>query len=106
MWHHLPAVTNHCLFVLYLTSVAFGHGWISDTKFHKFLDKDWIWILKIFSDSDQESKSQYPLTSAMQLVAKLEICTNPNKYSTVLPHIYSNISDCIAIDHFGTLSLI
>ena len=42
----------------------------------------------------------------MQLVAKLEICTNPNKYSIVLPHIYSNISDCIAIDHFGTLSLI
>jgi len=39
---------NHCLFVLYLISVAFGYGWISDTKFQKFLDKDWIWIFKKF----------------------------------------------------------
>jgi len=37
---------NHCLFVLYLTSVAFK--WISDTKFQKFLDKDWIWVFKKF----------------------------------------------------------
>ena len=34
---------NHCLFVLYLTSVIFGYGWISDTKFQKFSDQDWIW---------------------------------------------------------------
>jgi len=34
------------LFVLYLASVAFGYGWISDTKFQKFSDKDWIWIFK------------------------------------------------------------
>jgi len=42
---------NHCLFVCfvaYLTSVAFGYGWISDTKLHKFSEKDWIWILKKF----------------------------------------------------------
>jgi len=37
---------NHCLFVSYLASVAFGYGWISDTKFQKFSDKDWIWIFK------------------------------------------------------------
>ena len=39
---------NHCLFVSYLTSVAIGYGWISDTKFQKFSDKDWIWIFKKF----------------------------------------------------------
>jgi len=39
---------NHCLFVSYLTSVAFGCGWISDTKFQKFSDKDWVWIFKKF----------------------------------------------------------
>jgi len=39
---------KHCLFVLYLASVAFGYGWMSDTKFLKFSDKDWIWICKIF----------------------------------------------------------
>jgi len=50
---------NHCLFVSYLTSVEFGYGWISDTKFKKFLDKDWIWICKNFSDMDQELKNQY-----------------------------------------------
>jgi len=37
---------NHCLFVSYFTRVAFGYGWISDIKFQKFLDKDWIWIFK------------------------------------------------------------
>jgi len=37
---------NHCLFVSHLTSVAFGYGWISDTKFQKFSDKDRIWIFK------------------------------------------------------------
>jgi len=31
---------NHCLFVLYLTSVTFG--WISDSEFQKFSDEDWI----------------------------------------------------------------
>jgi len=59
---------NHCLFVSSLTSVAFGYGWISDTKFLKFSDKDWIWIFKNFSDMDQESKNQYPLTSGTLLV--------------------------------------
>jgi len=54
---------NHCLFVSYLTSVAFGCRWISDIKFQEFSDKDWIWILKNFSDMDQESKNQYPLIS-------------------------------------------
>jgi len=45
----LTALTYHqCLFVSYLTSVAFGCGWISDTKFQKFLDKDWIEIFKKF----------------------------------------------------------
>ena len=39
---------NHCLFVVYLASVTFGYGWISDTKFNKFSDKDWIWICKNF----------------------------------------------------------
>jgi len=28
---------NHCLFVSYLTSVAFGYGCISDTTFQNFL---------------------------------------------------------------------
>jgi len=37
---------NHCLFVAYLASVAIRYGWISDTKFEKFSDKDWIWIGK------------------------------------------------------------
>jgi len=58
-WTH-----DYCLFVSYLTSVAFGYGWISDIKFQKFSDEDWIWILKNISDMDQESKNQYPLTSA------------------------------------------
>ena len=53
----------HCLFVLYLTSVSCGYGWISDTKFQKFLDKNWIWICKNFSDMDQELQNQYLLTS-------------------------------------------
>jgi len=39
---------NHYLFVSYLPSVAFGYGWISDTKFQKFSDEDWIWICKHF----------------------------------------------------------
>jgi len=39
---------NHCLFASYLTNVAFGCGWISDIKFQKFSDKDWIWIFKKF----------------------------------------------------------
>jgi len=54
---------NHCLFVSPLTSAAFGYGWISDTKFQKFSDKDWIRILKNLSGMDQELKHQYPLTS-------------------------------------------
>jgi len=33
---------NHCLFFSYLASVAFEYGWISDNKFQKFSDKDWI----------------------------------------------------------------
>ena len=33
---------NHCLFVANLTNVTIGYGWISDTKFQKFSDKDWI----------------------------------------------------------------
>jgi len=37
---------NQCLFVWYLASVALGYGWISDTEFQKFSDKDWIWICK------------------------------------------------------------
>jgi len=41
-------IYNHCLFVAYLPSVAFGYGCISDTKFQKFSDKDWIWICKNF----------------------------------------------------------
>jgi len=45
---------NHCLFVSYLTSVAFEYGWILDTESQKFSKKDWIWIFKIFSDMDQE----------------------------------------------------
>jgi len=39
---------NPCLFDSHLSSAAFGYGWISDTKFHKFSDKDWIWIFKKF----------------------------------------------------------
>ena len=30
---------NHFLFFAYWTGVAFGYGWISDTKFQTFLDK-------------------------------------------------------------------
>jgi len=37
-------IYNHCLFVSYLASVAFG--WISDTTFLKISDKDWMWIRK------------------------------------------------------------
>jgi len=47
---------NHCLFFLYLASVAFGYGWILDTKFLKFLNKDWMWICKNVSYIDQELK--------------------------------------------------
>jgi len=39
---------NHCLFVSYLTRIAFGYQWLWDTKFQKFSDKDWIWIFKKF----------------------------------------------------------
>jgi len=39
---------NHFLFVAYLANVAIGYGWISDTNFQKFSDKDWIWIYKNF----------------------------------------------------------
>jgi len=39
---------NHCLFAAYLANVAIGYGWISDTKFKKFSDKDCLWICKIF----------------------------------------------------------
>ena len=42
---------NHYLFVSYLTSVALGYGWISDTNFQKLSDKDWIWIFKKFIGS-------------------------------------------------------
>jgi len=31
---------NHGLFLAYLANVAFGYGWISDTKLQKFSDKD------------------------------------------------------------------
>ena len=68
---------NHCLFVSYLISVAFRYGWISDTKFQNFSEKDWIWIFKKFSDMDQESKNQYPLTSVPHF-------TNSRRPSTVL----------------------
>jgi len=51
---------NNCLFVLHLASVVFGYGWILDTKFLKFSDKDCIWIYKKFSDMDQDLKNQYP----------------------------------------------
>jgi len=54
---------DHCLFVSYLTSVTLGYGWISDTKFQKFLDKDLIWILKKFIGCGSGVKNQYPLTS-------------------------------------------
>jgi len=36
------------MFFAYLASIAIGYGWISDTKFQKFSDKDWIWICKNF----------------------------------------------------------
>jgi len=39
---------SHCLFVLHLTSVTFGYGWILDTKFNKFSANNWIWIFKKF----------------------------------------------------------
>jgi len=57
---------HHCLFLAYLANVAIGYGWISNTKFQKFSDKDWICICKSFSDMDQELKNQYPLTSGQQ----------------------------------------
>jgi len=41
-------IYNHCVFVSYLTSVTFGPGWISHTKFLKFSGKDWISIFKKF----------------------------------------------------------
>jgi len=61
-------ITTDCLLVLYLASVVIRYGWISDTKFQKFLDKDWIWISKNYADMDQESKNQYLLTFAKQSV--------------------------------------
>jgi len=39
---------NHSLFVLHLASVAFGYRCISDTKFLKFSDKDWMRICTNF----------------------------------------------------------
>ena len=30
------------------SNVAIGYRWISDTKFQKFLDKNWIWMCKNF----------------------------------------------------------
>ena len=61
-------IYNHCLFVLCLTSVAFGYGWISETKFQKFSDKDWIWICKKFFGYGSGVKNQYPHTSALWLL--------------------------------------
>jgi len=50
-------MTAVCFF-LYLTSVALGYGWISDTKFQKFLVKDWLWICKnIFGYGSGAKKS-------------------------------------------------
>jgi len=57
---------NHCLFVECLANVAIRYGWISDTKFQKFSDRDWILICKNFLGMDQELKSQYPLTSVVK----------------------------------------
>jgi len=68
---------NH--FVLYLANVAFGYGRISDTKFLKFSDKDWIWICKNFSDMDQELKNQYPLTSAEKSSGEVSRSPQPNR---------------------------
>ena len=39
---------NRCLFVSYFANVAFRYGWILDTKFQNFSDKDGIWICKNF----------------------------------------------------------
>jgi len=63
---------NHCLFVTYLSNVAFGYRCISDTKFQTFSAKDWIWICKKFSDMDQELKNQYPLTS----IGEARLCSH------------------------------
>ena len=56
---------DHCLFVSYLTSVAFRYGWRSDTKFQKFSDKDWKWIFKKFIGYGSGVKNQYPLAFAV-----------------------------------------
>jgi len=45
---------NHCLLVSYLSSVAFGYGWISDTTFQKLSDKVGYGYSKNLSDMDQE----------------------------------------------------
>ena len=68
---------NRCLFVLYLASVAFGYGWISDTKFLKFLDKDGIWICKNFLDMDQELQFlNWLQLRAVQARTSLGVCND------------------------------
>jgi len=59
---------NHCLFVSYLASVAFGYGWISDRllNFRNFRVKIGYGYSKNLSDMDQELKNQYPLTSGQK----------------------------------------
>jgi len=49
---------DHFLFVSYLTSVAFGYGWISDTKFQKFRIRIGYGYSKNLSDVGQELKKQ------------------------------------------------
>jgi len=67
---------NHCLFVSYLTSVAFGPGWISDTKFHKFSGKDWIWIFqKFIGYGSGVKKSISPHLCSLPLIFTLLIFT-------------------------------
>ena len=51
-----PITRHYCLFVAHLASVAIGYRWISDTKFQKFSDKDWIWICKKFLGLFSESR--------------------------------------------------
>jgi len=54
---------DHCLFALYLTSVAFRYGWISDTNFRYLRIRIGYGYSKNVSNMNQEFKNQYPLTS-------------------------------------------
>jgi len=69
---------NH--YVLYWASVAFG--WISDTKFQKFSDKEWIWICKNFFGCGSGVKKS--ISAHLWSELQSHHCTPPEQWTWLL----------------------